>query len=66
MTRKVKIDKGIYEINDETKTYKFHKRNHDWERLDDDENEKNKKSIDGYTRIFRDGREKMFIRSEHP
>jgi hypothetical protein len=66
MIRVIKIDKGIYEVNDEAKTYRFLRRNFEWKQLDENENESNKLSIDGYTRIFRDGRRKQFIRSEHP
>lgn len=66
MSRKVKIDKGIYEVIDKTSTYKFVKRNPLWKQLDPEENKKNKKSIDGYIRVFRDGRKKKFIRSRHP
>lgn len=66
MSRVIKIDKGFYEVYDENKTYRFLKRNLEWKQLYANENERNKLSIDGYTRIFRDGRRKKFIRSEHP
>jgi len=66
MSRVIKIDKGFYEVYDETKTYRFLKRNLEWKQLDENENERNKLSIDGYARIFRDGSRKKFTRSEHP
>jgi hypothetical protein len=58
--RKLNIDRAIYLADDKTRTYIFLERNPEWSRLGDEENETNKKSIDGYTRIFRDGRKKVF------
>lgn len=63
--RHIFIDKGIYEADDRFKTYRFLKRNPDWKKLIATENEKNKQSIDGYTRIFRNGNRKKFVRNEH-
>jgi len=60
MPREMNIDRAIYLVDDETRTYRFMKRNPDWEKLDSNENEENKRQIDGYTRIFRDGRRKTF------
>ena len=60
MLSELKIDRAIYLVDDETRTYQFLKRNQDWEQLDLAENEVNKRQIDGYTRIFRDGRRKTF------
>lgn len=60
MKRKLNIDRAIYLADDGTRTYTFLKRNTDWNKLDTEENERNKKPIDGYTRIFRDGRKKVF------
>ena len=60
MTRELKIDRAIYLVDDESRTYRFLKRNPDWEQLDPAENEVNKRQIDGYTRIFRDGGRKTF------
>ncbi len=42
-------------VDEEAKTYRFLKRNPKWKGLDPAENERNKRRIDGYTRIFRDG-----------
>lgn len=64
MSLTIKIDKGIYEVYDQTKTYRLQKRNLEWKQLD--ENERNKLSIDGYIQIFRDRKPKKFILSEHP
>lgn len=56
----LKIDRALYEVDDTTKTYKFHGRNPDWKRLSEEENSENKRNISGYTRIFSDGRTKVF------
>ncbi len=61
MTKILKIDKALYEVDDETKTYKYFGRNPDWKKLSKKENEENKKHIDGFTRTFRNGRTKKFI-----
>ncbi len=56
----LKIDRALYEVDDTTKTYRYYGRNKDWENLSQEENIGNKKRIDGYTRIFPDGRSKVF------
>ncbi len=60
MPEEVKIDRAVYLVDDQTRTYRFLRRNPQWEQLDPNQNEKNKRRIDGYTRIFRDGRRKTF------
>lgn len=60
MTRTVKIDRAFYEVDDETETYRYAGRNPDWKKLSHEENERNKKSIHGYTRILGNGRRKKF------
>jgi hypothetical protein len=60
MPRELKIDRAVYLVDDETRTYHFLRRNLAWEKLDPAENEKDKRQIDGYMRIFRDGRRKTF------
>ena len=60
MVRQVRIDRAIYVADDRTRTYRFLKRNPAWKNLDWQENERNKKSIEGYTRIFRDGSTRVF------
>jgi hypothetical protein len=60
MGRQVKIDRAIYLADGRTRTYRFLKRNPAWKSLSLQENELNKKSIDGYTRIFRDGSTRVF------
>jgi len=42
MAKELKIDRSIYLVDDETKTYKFLARNPDWKKLDLLENEANK------------------------
>ena len=60
MTRILQIDRALYEVDDETKTYRYFNRNLDWKKLSMEENKRNKKHIDGYFRIFRDGKTKKF------
>lgn len=60
MPRELKIDRAVYLVDDETRTYRFLRRNPDWEQLAPAENDENKRQIDGYTRLFRDGRRKTF------
>jgi hypothetical protein len=60
MSKVLKIDRALYEVNDETRTYKYYDRNPNWKNLSEEENKENKKHIDGYTRIFPDGRKKVF------
>jgi len=56
----LKIDRALYAVDDETKTYRFYCRNPDWEKLGAKENARNKKHISGYARIFRDGKKRVF------
>ncbi len=60
MARMVKIDRAMYEVNDDTKVYRYCCRNPEWKRLGKQENERNKKSLDGYTRIFPGGKRKVY------
>ena len=60
MLKQLKIDRAVYLVDDKTKAYRFLKRNPEWKSLDPQENERNKRHIDGYTRIFKDGRRKTF------
>ncbi len=66
MSRKLKIDRAVYHVDDRTRTYRYLQRNPEWDRLSRDRNEANKKALDGYTRIFRDGRTRTYKRSDHP
>ena len=60
MPRELRIDRAVYLVDDKKGTYRFLRRNPNWEKLDPAENEENKRQIDGYSRIFRDGRRKTF------
>jgi len=60
MTKILKIDRALYEVDDETKTYKYYGRNLEWKKLNKEDNRRNKKLIDGYTRIFSGGKKKVF------
>jgi hypothetical protein len=66
MSRELRIGRAIYLVDDKTRTYRYLRRNPEWQSLSPKENETNKKAIDGYTRIFRDGRAKTYKRAEHP
>lgn len=63
MLREIEIDKAIYLVDTSTKTYRFLRRNPRWRELSPRVNEQNKASIDGFTRIFRDGRTRLYT---HP
>lgn len=60
MSKILIIDRALYEVNDKIKIYHYYDRNLKWQELSPVVNEKNKKSIDGYTWIFPDGRQKVF------
>jgi hypothetical protein len=60
MKKELKIDKAIYLVDEDEKTYMFLRRNLDWKELDPKENTLNKKHLNGYKRIFRDKRTKIF------
>jgi hypothetical protein len=54
MKKLLKIDKAIYEVDDEFKFYKFYSTNSNWRKLGEDENYQNKKLIEGYRKIMSD------------
>ena len=60
MKRKVNTDRAVYLVDYDSRSYVFLKRNPDWTNIDSKVNQENKKSIDGYTRIPRDGSKKVF------
>lgn len=60
MLRVLKIDRAFYLVDDENQTYHFLKYNPDWESLSSEENKRNKRQIDGYTRVCRDGRTRTY------
>jgi hypothetical protein len=57
----LKIDRALYEVDDSSRTYHYYDRNKEWRDLDPEENSNNKKRINGYTRVFSDGKQKVFI-----
>lgn len=65
MTKILKIDRALYEVDNNTKTYKYYGRNLKWQELNPSENEKNKKLINGFTRIFPGGKQKIFHYQEN-
>jgi hypothetical protein len=60
MTKILKIDRALYEVDDKTKTCRYNGRNLDWKNLNVEENRKNKKRVDGYARIFPRWKKKVF------
>ena len=60
MAKILKIARALYEVDDDTKIYRCYCRNPDWKCLSTPETARNKKRIDGFTRIFPDGRKKVF------
>ncbi len=52
MLKTLNIGKSVYLVDDEDKSYRILRRNPNWKKLTLKQNEKNKKSLDGYTRIF--------------
>ncbi len=64
--QELKIDRAVYLVDDEAKTYRYLRRNLEWKNLTAEENEANKERIDGYTRLLRDGKTKTYSRADHP
>lgn len=60
MLRELTIDRAVYQVDDETRTCRLFRRNPVWKKLDPAENDRNKRQIDGYTRLFPDGRSKVY------
>jgi hypothetical protein len=54
------VDRAIYLVDRERCTYRYGRRNPGWRQLTAAENERNKRSLDGYTRVFPDGRTAVF------
>jgi carboxymethylenebutenolidase len=66
LPRELRIDRAIYLVDDEAKTYRYLRRNPEWVGLPPEDNEANRRAIDGYKRIFRDGQTKAYKRAVHP
>jgi hypothetical protein len=60
MKKEIPIDRAVYLVDRDTKTYHFLRRNPNWRSLNPEENLRNRASIKGFTRTFRDGRTKIF------
>jgi len=52
------MGKALYEVDRRTRTYWFYGRSP--EKVSKEEEEQNKRKIDGFTRLFGDGRAKIF------
>ena len=64
--REVPIDRSVYLVDNAARIYKFLKRNPNWKGLDPAESVRNQLQLDGYTRIFRSGRRKVFNYDQAP
>lgn len=58
MSELLKIGKALYKADYKTKTYWFYGRNLD--KISKEEEENNKRKINGFVRVLRDGRRKNF------
>ena len=56
----LKIDKSIYAVNDAKREYCFYKRNKKWIKLSKEKNNQNKKRINQYRRLLKNGRKKIY------
>lgn len=60
MPEELAVDRAIYLVDRATRTYRYARRNLDWAELDPAANERHKRSLVGYERIFPGGRRKTF------
>jgi hypothetical protein len=60
MRREVRMDKAFYLVDDSTRTFYYLRKNPDWEKLGEKENEYIKRQLDGYYRVLKDGKKKPF------
>lgn len=66
MVRGLKIDRAIYIVEDDGRTYRFLPRNPQWRLLSAAETEANKRSLEGYTPELRSGRTRVYQTRQHP
>jgi hypothetical protein len=66
VSRELRIDKAVYLVDDETRTYRFLRRNPDWRSLDPAESLRNQLELDGFTRVLSDRRAVVFRFDEAP
>jgi hypothetical protein len=60
LNKELEIDKAIYLVDDATRTYRLIERNVSRKTLRPEENEANEKRLNGYRKIFRDGRTTVY------
>jgi hypothetical protein len=60
MAKTVRIDRDLYIVDDHANTYRYYSGNPDWRNLSQEKHQRNEQHIDGYTRIFRDKKKKVF------
>lgn len=58
--RGLQVDRAVYAVDEEQRVYRYLRRNPGWRELDPRENERNKRHLHGFTRIFPHGRTKVF------
>jgi hypothetical protein len=60
MERELAVDRAIYLVNYDKRNYRFLRRNPDWKNLSLEENRRNRASLKGFARTFRNGKTKVF------
>ena len=60
MTEEICIDKSIYLVDHEDKSFRLLRRNKTWRNLSEKQNLKNKKLLDGYTKILTNDKTKKY------
>lgn len=66
MKRKLAVDRSIYLVDEDNRTYRFLERNPGWESIPREENECNKAALDGYTRVLRNRTSRIFRYHRRP
>jgi hypothetical protein len=64
--RQVIVDRAIYLVDDTHKTYQYYKRNPNLRDVGREESYWNQQAIEGYTRVFRIGKTKVFRYDDAP
>ncbi len=64
--RHVSVDRAVYVVDDARKTYWFERRNPRWQDLSPEESARNQRTLEGYTRVFRSGKTRVFHYDDAP
>jgi hypothetical protein len=60
MFKRLKVDRSIYLVDDDDKSYRYLGRNLNWQKLTVKQSLSNKKYLDGFTRIFGNDKTKLY------